>query len=143
MSFWTHATVKFWVKGELSIGEIQRLVGYASEYYDCRILRPWDNEEHFLPMGSEGTLQIYVHKTTKKKTVFTVTGGLRDVWDVEPIQKWFDNVTHRIIDGYWGGKRCIAKAKGVVGRDSVGDELKLYYVVDINEIKERLQKRRN
>lgn len=140
MSFWTHASVKFWVKGELNIGEIQRLVGYASDYYDSGVLRPWDNEDKFLPIGSEGTLNIYVHKTTKKQTVFTVAGGLRDVWDVEPIQKWFDDITHRIINGYCGGKRYIAKAKGVAGRDSVGDELKLYYVVDNNEIKERLRR---
>ena len=62
MSFWTHASVKFWVKGELNIGEIQRLVGYASDYYDSGVLRPWDNEDKFLPIGSEGTLNIYVHK---------------------------------------------------------------------------------
>ena len=58
----------------------------------------------------------------------------------EEIQKWFDDITHRIINGYCGGKRYIAKAKGVAGRDSVGDELKLYYVVDNNEIKERLRR---
>lgn len=140
MSFWTHATVKFWVKGELNIGEIQRLVGYASDYYDCRVLRPWDNEDKFLPIGSEGTLNIYVHKTTKKQTVFTVAGGLRDVWDVAPIQKWFDDVTHRTIEGYWGGIRYITKAKGVAGRDSEGDELKLKYTVDINKLKEEFNK---
>jgi hypothetical protein len=127
MSYWTSAKVKFWVKGELNIGEIQRLVGYASDYYDSGVLRPWDNKEHFLPMGSEGTLQIYINKTTKKQTVFTVAGGLRDVWDVEPIQKWFNDVTHRTIKGYWGGKRCIWKAKGVAGRDSAGTELILKY----------------
>lgn len=140
MSFWTSAKIKFWVDGELNIGEIQRLVGYASDYYDCKILRPWDNEDKFLPIGSEGTLNIYVNKTTKKQTIFTIEGGLRDVWDVAPIQKWFDDVTHRIIDGYSCGKLWIKKAKGVAGRDSVGNELKLYYVVDTNEIQTRLRR---
>jgi hypothetical protein len=127
MSYWTRATVKFWVKGELNINEIQMLVGFASDYYDAHITQPWEKKEHFLPLGSEGTLQIYVHKTTKKQTVFTVSGNLRDVWDVEPITKWFDEVTHRTIKGYWGGKRYICKAQGVAGRDNEGNEVILQY----------------
>jgi hypothetical protein len=90
-------------------------------------MKPWDKKEHFLPIGSEGTFHIYVNKTTKKKTVFTVAGGLRDVWDTVQIQKWFDEVTHRETKGYWGGKRRVLKAKGVAGRDSVGNELHLQY----------------
>lgn len=137
MSVWTQATIKFWAKGELNIGEIQRLVGYASDFYDCPILKPWDNREHFLPSGSEGTLNIYVLKTTKKQTVFIVAGGLRDVYSTRRIKEWFDKVTHRSIRGF----KYITKAKGVAICDCDGDgeELKLKYVVNINEPKEELK----
>lgn len=127
MSYWTNAKIKFWCKGELNTSEIQRLVGYACDYYDMHIITPWEKKECFLPIGSEGTFQIYVNKTTKKQTIFTVEGALRDVWDVVPIQTWFDEVTQREVEGYWGGKRRVWKAKGVAGRDSVGNELILKY----------------
>ena len=149
MSLWTSAKIKFWVKGEMNIGDIQRLIGYQADYYDINTLKlydndklnPWEAANIFLPIGSEGTLKIYVHKTTSKETVFTVAGGLRDLWDVEPIQKWFDDVTHRTLcDGYFSGIRYVEKAKGAAGRDSVGNELKLNYIADINEIKKRLRR---
>lgn len=127
MSLWTHAKIKFWCKGEMSTSEIQRLVGYSCDFYDTHIMKPWEQKENFLPIGSEGTFQIYVNKTTKKKTVFTVEGALRDVWDTAPIQKWFDEVTHRETKGYCGGKRRVLKAEGVAGRDSEGNELILKY----------------
>ena len=149
MSLWTYATVKFWVNGEMSIGEIQRLVGYQTDYHDITTLKlydndklnPWETSNIFLSIGSEGTLKIYVHKTTVKETVFTVTGGLRDLWDVELIQNWFDDVTHRVLrEGYFCGIRYVKKAKGTAGRDSLGGELKLNYIADINEIKKRLKR---
>ena len=66
------------------------------DYYDST--EKWneasDHPEHFLPIGSEGSLQMSVWENPDEScmNVFTISvfGDLRDHDSIEEIIKWFD-----------------------------------------------------
>ena len=88
------ATVTFVLKGKVSVAAFQRIVGRECDFDDLLLgIAPWDSPELYLPRGSEGTLHIYPQSLSNKKTVYLVTGNLRDKWDTQYVKDWFIKVT--------------------------------------------------
>ena len=93
MSLWMSAKVIFVLKGRVSVAEFQRIVGRECDFDNVLEMMPWDNRLIYLPLGSEGTLHIYPQSMSNKKTVYLVSGNLRDKWDTEYTKDWFNRVT--------------------------------------------------
>lgn len=129
MSYWVRAHIKFEVRGTMSVDDIETAFGFMDSWEHGYAFRREDEpnkyrskrepEIIFLPEGSEGTLDIIVWKTTKKKTVFSVCGGLRDRSDCDFIKKWFDTVIER-------NKSRIISAIGWASPDC-GDDMSFRY----------------
>lgn len=118
MSLWMSAKVIFVIKGRVSVSEFQRIVGRECDFEDLLSkVMPWDNPELYLPLGSEGTLHIYPQSMSNKKTVYLVSGNLRDKWDVEYIRTWFNRVVRH---------SKVLRATGETSLDS-GAPIKLTY----------------
>jgi len=93
MSLWMSANVKFVLCGHVNVSEFQRIVGKECGYDDLIACNPWECEDKFLPLGSEGTLDIYPVRMSKKTTTYLVSGNLRDKWNTQYIADWFNRVT--------------------------------------------------
>lgn len=97
MSNWTHVAAIFRVDSLSHEGEdFTKIFGKELDYYDST--EKWneasDRPEHFLPLGSEGSLQMSVWENPNKNCMdaFTISvfGDLRDHDSIEEIIKWFD-----------------------------------------------------
>ena len=101
MSQWTHVNAIFRLDSSEKIEdeEIISIFGKAIDYEhmgdveydeDCNV----KNIEQYLPMGSEGTLEINIwhnpHKSDLASTTVSVFGDLRDYASFEEIEKWFN-----------------------------------------------------
>jgi len=130
MSYWANASIEFILRGACGVSEIENILGHIKSYEDS--LYEYKNfhtfgegyEEvfpngrkksyKFLPEGSEGTLDIYVKKTTKNYTVVSITGGLRDCYTTDKIKQWFDatianNQLSIIYAKGWAAAECDEK----------------------------------
>lgn len=94
MSIWTYANIKFTVRTPMTVSQIEEYFGFieSCEHFSAFSRNYNAKENKFLPSGSEGSLDILVNKTTKNKTVFTVCGGLRDVYSTKNISEWFNRI---------------------------------------------------
>lgn len=117
MGYWMSATVKFVLRGKVSVCEFQRIVGRECDYENLREMNPWKNEELYLPLGSEGTLRIYPQSMSKKKTVYLVSGNISDKWDTKYTKAWFSRVTQN---------PAVIKAIGKTSLDSEPPEPLIY-----------------
>lgn len=102
MSVWTYVNIKFTVRKFMSVSDIEECFGYIDTWNHYKAFEPRNKKEieerkstdgkpiRFLPSGSEGSLDIFVEKTTKNKTVFHILGGLRDHYNTEDISSWFN-----------------------------------------------------
>ena len=97
MSNWTHVAAIFRVDSFSHEGkDFTKIFGKELDYYDST--EKWneasDHPEHFLPLGSEGSLQMSVWENPDEScmNVFTISvfGDLRDHDSIEEIIKWFD-----------------------------------------------------
>jgi hypothetical protein len=110
VSIWTSANFKIVINGKRNVDEIQRLIGYSCDWNSIKYLKPYDMPDYtLLPMGSEGTLMIRVDKCTKKKTVVSVYGGLRNIDNTQGIESWINRIQNVAIRGY-SGDFCIVKS---------------------------------
>lgn len=117
MSLWMSAKVVFVLKGRVSVSAFQRIVGRECDFENLLEMRPWDSRELYLPLGSEGTLDIYPQSMSNKKTVYLVSGNLRDKWDTQYTKDWFNRVTQH---------SKVLRATGETSLDS-GTPIKLNY----------------
>ena len=97
MSNWTHVAAIFRVDCfSHENKDFTKIFGKELNYYDS--YEKWDaareHPEHFLPFGSEGSLQMSVWKNPNESCMaaFTISvfGDLRDHDSIEEIIKWFD-----------------------------------------------------
>lgn len=97
MSNWTHVAAIFRVNGFAdNITDFTKIFGKELNFYDP--IEKWneadEHPEQFLPLGSEGSLQMSVWENpdTEDITAYTVSvfGDLRDHHSIEKIIKWFD-----------------------------------------------------
>lgn len=114
MSFWMSASVKFVLRGHVSVAEFQRIVGRECDYNNLTTCNPWDDKDKFLPLGSEGTLHIYPVGMSKKTTIYLVSGNLRDKWSTQYIADWFNRVTQnpKVIEA--SGKTSLDSGKPIM-----------------------------
>lgn len=125
MSQWTHVNASFRLD---SIGKIQdekiieifgKQVGYRSmsnleydENYEVK------DKEKYLPMGSEGTLEMSIWHNTDKScmtsTTVSVFGDLRDYGSFDEIEKWFNKCC---------GNFCVRQAICQVEVEGIGTKV--------------------
>ena len=97
MSNWTHVAAIFRIDSLPHEGkDFTKIFGKELDYYDST--EKWneasDHPEHFLPLGSECSLQMSIWENPDKSCMnaFTISvfGDLRDHDSIEEIIKWFD-----------------------------------------------------
>lgn len=136
MSIWTSAHIDFVLNRQITLSNIERVLGHARSYSE--ILYESENfgkigkeyidvcgegfSYRFLPEGSEGTLNIVVKKTTRRYTHVTICGALRDVDNSDAILSWFNGVIARNNE-----YRAIVFAKGWAKSAIESEPVKFYY----------------
>lgn len=101
MSQWTHVNSSFRLNsfGRTDDEELIRIFGKSVDYYgmsDLEYDEHWEvkEKEKYLPMGSEGTLDISIwhHPDTSNmaSTTVSVFGDLRDYNSFDEIEEWFN-----------------------------------------------------
>lgn len=97
MSVWTHVNASFRLDslGMISDEKITSVIGKELMYDEMDWLEDYDENE-YLPMGSEGTLNYSVwhnpNESIMASTTVTVFGDLRDYDNADKIEVWFNKV---------------------------------------------------
>lgn len=97
MSQWTHVNAIFRIDsiGKISDEEIIEVFGKQVNYEDMATFEYEISDTKYLPMGSEGTLEMKVWHNPDNcciaSTTVSVFGDLRDYGDFEEIKTWFDD----------------------------------------------------
>lgn len=101
MSQWTHVNASFRLDsfGRIEDAEIINVFGKAVDFDHMDELEydeNWEvkNKDTYLPMGSEGTLEMSIwhnpHESCMASTTVSIFGDLRDYDSFEEIEKWFN-----------------------------------------------------
>lgn len=101
MSQWTHVNASFRLDSISRIDDekIINIFGKAVDYnhmYEIEYDENWEvkNKEKYLPMGSEGTLEMSIWRNPDESCVASTTvsvfGDLRDYESFDEIEKWFN-----------------------------------------------------
>ena len=94
MSIWTHVNASFRIDsiGKISDKYIYDIFGKPLTYEDLTNHK-YNKDEKYLPMGSEGSLNINIWKNPDENAIASTTvsifGDLRDYIDIDSIEKWF------------------------------------------------------
>lgn len=108
MSQWTHVNASFRLNslGRIEDEDIIKIFGKSVDYYDMDEVEydeNWEvkNKEKYLPMGSEGTLEMSIwHNPSEScmaSTTVSVFGDLRDYGSFDKIEEWFN----RCCNSFW------------------------------------------
>lgn len=101
MSQWTHVNASFRLDsfGRTDDKELINIFGKSIDYYhmdEIEYDENWEikDKDKYLPMGSEGTLNISIwhnpNESCMTSTTVSVFGDLRDYDSFEEIEKWFN-----------------------------------------------------
>lgn len=101
MSQWTHVNASFRLNsfGKINDKEIINVFGKPVDYYHMNKIEydeHWEinDKEQYLPIGSEGTLEINIWHNPDKSciasTTVSVFGDLRDYGSFDEIKEWFN-----------------------------------------------------
>ena len=102
MSQWTHVNANFRLNsfGKTNDEELIKIFGKSVDYYHMDEIEY--DEEQYLPMGSEGTLEMSIwhnpNESCMASTTVSVSGDLRDYGSFEEIEEWFN----RCCDSFGG-----------------------------------------
>lgn len=108
MSQWTHVNASFRLNsiGEIPDEEIIDIFGKQVDYRGMSNIEYDENYEvkdkhKYLPMGSEGTLEMSIwhnpDKSCMASTTVSVFGDLRDYGNFDEIEKWFNKCCDKFI----------------------------------------------
>ena len=108
MSQWTHVNASFRLNsiGRINDEELISIFGKPVDYYHMDEIEHdehWEikDKEKYLPMGSEGTLEMSIwhnpNKSCMASTTVSVFGDLRDYGSFDEIKEWFD----RCCNAFW------------------------------------------
>ena len=106
MSQWTHVNACFRLNsfGEMPDEEIISIFGKHVSYKGMSNIEYDENyevkdKEKYLPIGSEGTLEMSIwhnpYKSCMASTTVSVFGDLRDYGDFDEIERWFNKCCNR------------------------------------------------
>lgn len=101
MSQWTHVNASFRLNsfGRIEDEELINIFGKSVDFYNMDEVEYDENwevkdKEKYLPIGSEGTLEMSVwhnpNKSHMASTTVSVFGDLRDYNDFDEIERWFN-----------------------------------------------------
>lgn len=101
MSQWAHVNASFRLDsfGRTEDEELIEIFGKPIDYYhmdEIEYDEDWEvkDKDKYLPMGSEGTLEMSIWHNPDKSCIASTTvsifGDLRDYGDYEEIEKWFN-----------------------------------------------------
>ena len=101
MSVWTHVNASFRLDsfGRIDDEKIINIFGKSVDYYHMNEIEydeNWEvkNKDKYLPMGSEGTLEMSTWHNPDESCVASTTvsifGDLRDYDSFDEIEKWFN-----------------------------------------------------
>ena len=106
MSQWTHVNACFRLNsfGKIQDEKIIDIFGKQVDYKSMSNLEYDENyevkdKEKYLPMGSEGTLEISIwhseDESSLASTTVSIFGDLRDYGDFDEIERWFNKCCNR------------------------------------------------
>lgn len=120
MSQWTHVNASFRLNslGRTNDEDLIRIFGKPVDYYHMDEIEYDDNwevkdKEKYLPMGSEGTLEMSIwHNPSEScmaSTTVSVFGDLRDFSSFDEIEKWFNRCCDTV--GKFGIRQAVCQVQ--------------------------------
>lgn len=128
MSQWTHVNASFRLNslGRIDDDALIKIFGKSVDYYHMNEIEyddDWEvkDKEKYLPIGSEGTLEMSIwhnpNKSSMASTTVSVFGDLRDFDSFDEIEEWFN----RCCDSF--GSFGIRQAVCQVGVEGCGTKV--------------------
>lgn len=108
MSQWTHVNASFRLDsfGRIEDEELIEIFGKSIDFYhmgEIEYDEDWEVKDKYLPMGSEGTLEMSIWHNPNESyiasTTVSIFGDLRDYGDYEEIEKWFNKCCDGFVCG--------------------------------------------
>ena len=125
MSEWMHVSAIFRLDsfGRIEDEEIIKISGKQVDFWHMNEIEYDENyevkdKEQYLPMGSEGTLKMSIwhnpDKSSLASTTVSVFGDLRDFWDFDEIESWFNRCCNS-FGKTTGVRQAVCQATSSIG----------------------------